>query len=416
MLAQADKRLVLLSAPAGYGKTTLLLDFADAVTAPVAWFNADEDDRDLRSFGEYMLASLRQAFPAAGRATHALLQSTRGSPDPVILAERFTADLSALPDALNLVVDDYHLVDESLEVGRFLAALLTRLPSGVRLILVGRTIPSLTPETLSLLAAQGEIAGLGMNELRFTTDEVRELFEQCFNLHLPEAEVTRLAAETEGWIAGIRLTTHTLWQGLLRDLVANRGKENLYAYLANQVLEQQTPVDPGVPAGHLHPAGDAGRPLRPSAEPHRFRRDPAAAGEPRPLRGAPGGGREPALPLPPALRLLPAGPVGAGTGAPGRPQPRAGAIQEERRPPGPGRSPLLRRPRPRRRGRVIEDHAREVYEAGRLITLTGWLDALPPELLDRRPQLLRLKGKALLDLGKPREALHWLKQVAGSFR
>jgi LuxR family maltose regulon positive regulatory protein len=117
LLAQADKRLLLLSAPAGYGKTTLLVDFAEAAAAPVAWFSADEDDRDLRSFAEYLLAAIRQTFPTAGQATHGLLQTNRGNPDPAILAERLAADLSALPDALNIVVDDYHLVDESPLVG-----------------------------------------------------------------------------------------------------------------------------------------------------------------------------------------------------------------------------------------------------------------------------------------------------------
>ncbi len=415
LLAQADKRLVLLSAPAGYGKTSLLLDYAEATAAPVAWFSADEDDRDLRSFGEYLLSAIRHAFPLAGRTTDALLQSTRGAPDPMVLAERLAADLRALPDAVNLVIDDYHLVDQSADVGRFLAALLTRLPPGVRLVLVGRTIPSLTPETLSLLAAQGLVAGIGPAELRFSVDEVRELFEQCFNLHLPETEIQRLAAETEGWIAGIRLTTHTLWQGLLRDVLASRGKENLYTYLANQVLEQQTDdiqsfllstcvlqemeaavcdalLDRTDSADTLRllenrslfvvrtEAGEAPRwryhPLFASFLQHRLAADPAKEAE---LHG------------------------------------RAGDVFSSRGQLDPAVRHYLAASQPEAAARMIERNARQVYEAGHFLTLSGWLDSLPAEVLEQRPHLLRLRGKILVDQGKAQEALGWLNQARRGF-
>ncbi len=415
LLAQADKRLLLLSAPAGYGKTTLLVDFAGTVAAPVAWFSADEDDRDLRSFAEYLLAAIRQTFPTAGQVTHGILQTNRGNPDPAILAERLAADLSALPDALNIVVDDYHLVDDSPLVGRFVATLLQRLPPGVRLILVGRTIPSLTPETLSLLAAQGDVAGLGMDELRFTTDEVRELFEKCFNLHLPDAEVERLARETEGWIAGIRLTTHTIWQGLLRELVASRGKENLYTYLANQVLDQQTPAVQEFLLGtcilqemeaelcnRLLNRSDSTEILRvlenrslfvmrlDDGEGPRFRYHPLFAAF---LQDRLGRNPQELLSL----------------------HERAGAILEERGQVDQAIRHYLAAKAPNSAARVIEVNARKVYEAGRLTTLISWLEALPPELMSSRPQLLRVRGKALLELGRPREALQWLSQSREQF-
>lgn len=415
LLAQADKRLVLLSAPAGYGKTSLLLDYAEATAVPVAWFSADEDDRDLRSFAEYLLAAVRHAFPLAGRTTDALLQATRGAPDPLVLAERLAADLRALPDAVSLVIDDYHLVDQSADVGRFLAALLTRLPPGVRLVLVGRTIPSLTPETLSLLAAQGLVAGIGPAELRFSANEVRDLFEQCFNLHLPEAEIERLAQETEGWIAGIRLTTHTLWQGLLRDVLAARGKENLYTYLANQVLEQQTTdiqdfllgscilnemeaevcdalLDRADSADTLRllenrslfvvrtEAGETPRwryhPLFSSFLQHRLAADPD---------------RQAAL------------------------HRRAGEVFSARGQLDQAVRHYLAASLPTAAAGMIEANARQVYEAGHFLILAGWLDALPGEVLGQRPQLLRLRGKILVDQGKAQEALGWLNQARLGF-
>jgi LuxR family maltose regulon positive regulatory protein len=415
LLAQADKRLLLLSAPAGYGKTTLLVDFAGSAAAPVAWFTADEDDRDLRSFAEYLLAAIRQTFPTAGQVTHGLLQTSRGNPDPAILAERLAADLSVLPDALNIVVDDYHLVDESVLVGRFVATLLQRLPPGVRLILVGRTIPSLTPEALSLLAAQGDIAGLGMDELRFTTDEVRELFEKCFNLHLPEAEVERLARETEGWIAGIRLTTHTIWQGLLRELVASRGKENLYTYLANQVLDQQTqPVQDfllGTCILQEMEADLCNRLLKrtDSAEILRVLENRSLfvmrldAGE------------SPRFRYHPLFAAFLQDRLGRSPGQLLSLHDRAGAILEERGHMDQAIRHYLAAKDPDSAARVIEVNARKVYEAGRLTTLTSWLEALPPALLDSRPQLLRVRGKALLELGRPREALQWIIQSREQF-
>jgi ATP/maltotriose-dependent transcriptional regulator MalT/DNA-binding SARP family transcriptional activator len=236
-----DRKLIIISASAGYGKTSLLIDFAYDTDLPVCWLSVTESDRDLRSFVEYLVASIRQRFPGFGEQTQNFFQQQPTLKDPDALVAILVNELyTQIPDYFVLIIDDYQLIDDSTAVNLFLDSLLQHLPDNTHLIITSRAIPTLTPRGLALLTARQQIAGLGVKDLRFTAQEVQALLEQNYNQHVPVEVAEKLAVESEGWITGILLTTHTLWKGLFRAMIGPGGAgSQVYEYLANEVFDLQ---------------------------------------------------------------------------------------------------------------------------------------------------------------------------------
>lgn len=235
-----ERKLILVSASAGYGKTSLLIDFAHDTSLPVCWYALDANDNDPRIFLEYLLASLRRKFPEFGaRTMHLLSENGAGRDFDMIIGSLVTDIYDDIPEYFVLVLDDYQLVEESESVNRILDSLLRLLPENAHLVLSGRTLP--THLTLTRLAARQEIAGLGMHELKFSASEIRALVKQNYHLELAERDAEDLANKAEGWITGILLTTQSLWKGLLQDWVRVPGSHGqLFNYLASEVFSQQS--------------------------------------------------------------------------------------------------------------------------------------------------------------------------------
>ncbi|MBI3962496.1 MAG: tetratricopeptide repeat protein, partial [Deinococcus sp.] len=211
------------------GKTTLLIDFTRELDSPVAWYVLDRSDRDLRLFIETWVAAVRERFPNFGEPVLERLRA-EGRPDPLALATLMVNALLALPDFLFLVLDDYHEVDESEPVNAFVDALLRLAPENLCLLLVSRTLPDQLD--LLTLVARRQTAGLGTDELRFQTAEV-EAFLELQGLEGFSAQ--ELAEANEGWIAGIVLSTQMGQAGALKA----RGTVAVADYLAQQVFERQ---------------------------------------------------------------------------------------------------------------------------------------------------------------------------------
>jgi LuxR family maltose regulon positive regulatory protein len=232
-------KLILLSAAAGYGKTSLLADFAHNTELPVCWYSMDGNDRDPSVLVEYLVATIRYRFPNFGQRTQALLsggQALSGNLQPVITT-LVNEIYDTIPEYFVLVLDDYHLVADSRPVEDFFDQLLRYLPDNCHIILASRTMPRLP---LLRLAAYREVAGLGSDELRFTGEEIQGLLRQEYNLYLPDGAADELARESEGWITGILLTTQTFWRGMLENLNRARGTpEQVFQYLATEVFSQQ---------------------------------------------------------------------------------------------------------------------------------------------------------------------------------
>jgi LuxR family maltose regulon positive regulatory protein len=235
-----DRKLILVSASAGYGKTSLLVDFAHEADLPVCWYSVDEADCDPKVFLEYLVASIRQQFPDFGpRTESALTIMSKANGQLKTLVSALVNDIHDVPDYFVVIIDDYHFMDESREVNILVDHLLRYLPENCHLIISSRTLPHLT---FSRLIARQESVGLGTAELRFTAAEIQAFLKQAHNLDISAEQAQELARESEGWITAILLTTHTIWQGLVRSMVQARGSGGqMYDYLANDVLGQQPP-------------------------------------------------------------------------------------------------------------------------------------------------------------------------------
>jgi LuxR family transcriptional regulator, maltose regulon positive regulatory protein len=234
------QRLILVCAPAGFGKTGLLADWARRGQRHVAWLSLDTADNDPARFWRHVVAALDRARPGTGEQVSPLL----GPPAPRSFEALITAlinELVAQPgdDEALLLLDDYHLID-SRPVHASLEFLLEHLPSGLRLVLASRADP---PLALARLRAGGQLAELRAADLRFTASEAAELLYGAAGLSLPDATVATLSARTEGWAAGLQLAALSLrGQTDAVRFVATFSGSHRYVldYLAEEVLERQS--------------------------------------------------------------------------------------------------------------------------------------------------------------------------------
>ena len=206
-------RLVLISAPAGFGKTTLLTQWLTSTgraedpgqrgtpqAVRVSWLSLDAADADPEAFLTHLVAALQVASPEVGADALALIDTERGLPVEDMVAS-LVNDLDALAGPTVLALDDYHVIDNP-EVHRAVGLLLDHLPPQVTLALTTRADP---PLPLSRLRARGELLEVRAADLRFTAEEADAFLNQVMGLHLRPAEVAALEARTEGWAAGLQL-------------------------------------------------------------------------------------------------------------------------------------------------------------------------------------------------------------------
>jgi LuxR family transcriptional regulator, maltose regulon positive regulatory protein len=235
--------LMLVCAPAGYGKTVLLSDWARRGRQPVAWLSIDAGDNDPARFWRHAVAALGQDRPGLAERMGSLL----GPPAPSSYEGLVTAlinDLVAQPaaDQALLVLDDYHLIDSE-TVHKSLGFLIEHRPPGLRLVLASRSDP---PLALARLRGRGQLAELRAAELRFTADEAVALLQQGAPVPgatLPETALAALAARTEGWAAGLQLAALSLrGQPDAAGFTAAFTGSHRYVldFLAEEVLERQS--------------------------------------------------------------------------------------------------------------------------------------------------------------------------------
>jgi LuxR family transcriptional regulator, maltose regulon positive regulatory protein len=233
------RRLILVCAPAGSGKTALLADWAPSGHRPMAWLSLDAADNDPVRFWRHTVAALDRARPGIGERVGLLL----GPPAPASFEGLVTAlinDLAAQPDdgEVLLVLDDYHLIDAQ-PVHASLAFLLEHLPPGLHLVLASRADP---PLPLARLRAGGQLAELRAADLRFSAEEAAALLRESAGADLPAGAVAALADRTEGWVAGLQLAALSLaGQADPAGFVAAFSGSHRYVldYLAQEVLDRQ---------------------------------------------------------------------------------------------------------------------------------------------------------------------------------
>jgi LuxR family maltose regulon positive regulatory protein len=234
----APGTLTLLSAPAGYGKTTLLAQWRAATRAPVAWLSLEPEDNEPIRFLTYLIAALQTLDPHLGAPALALLELPQPAEPATVLA-LLANDLIGRPrEDFTLVLDDYHVITAE-PIHRALTHLLEHLPPQMHLIIATRSDP---PLPLARMRAGGQLTELRAAELRFGAAEAGAFLAEVMGLHLSQEEVMTLLTRTEGWIAGLQLAALSL-QGRANasDLLSAFTGSHRFVldYLSEEVLSRQ---------------------------------------------------------------------------------------------------------------------------------------------------------------------------------
>ena len=237
---EAGRKLMLISAPAGFGKTTLLGEWAASRSDEqcVAWVSLDEADNDPARFLSYLVAALQTVEEEIGEGVLSSLHAP-GSPPIEALTGALINELADFPGTLAIVLDDYHLIDSD-HVHEVVAFLLERLPSNVHLVISSRIDP---PLPLARLRARGQIAEINAAELSFAREEAVAFLKDTMGLNLSDEDVTALEERTEGWIAGLQLAAHSMRDrkdipGFVRAFSGSQ--RDVLDFLTEEVLERQS--------------------------------------------------------------------------------------------------------------------------------------------------------------------------------
>jgi LuxR family maltose regulon positive regulatory protein len=232
--------LTLISAPAGYGKSTLASRWVVACDRPSAWVSLEESDNDLQMFLSYVLAAIQTLFPRTEFRTEAILETSQ-MPPAADLARHLLNDLHQISEPFNLVLDDYHRIQRGSPVNDLLDEFLAYPPQGMHLVLLTRQDPSLP---IATMRGRGLLTEIRASDLRFTPDEAAAFMSRMLNVVVDETTATLLEIKTEGWATGLRLAGLYLkgQKELKRSLQQLSGNSRYIAeYLVAEVLSRQHP-------------------------------------------------------------------------------------------------------------------------------------------------------------------------------
>jgi LuxR family transcriptional regulator, maltose regulon positive regulatory protein len=231
-------KLILLSAPPGFGKTTILADWISQRTYPTGWLSLDTKDNDSARFWTYFITALQLLNSDIGNLASLWLHSSQTMPIETILTALLN-DLASFPHNLIMVLDDYHSIDLP-SIHQELAFLLEHMPENFHLILTCRSDP---PLPLAQLRARNELKEIRSDDLRFTTGETRLFLSKAMELDLSDEQIASLEARTEGWIVGLQLAAismrgHTDGESFINSFTGSH--RFVLDYLLDQILQRQT--------------------------------------------------------------------------------------------------------------------------------------------------------------------------------
>ncbi|MDR3573954.1 MAG: tetratricopeptide repeat protein [Anaerolineaceae bacterium] len=237
-----DNKLIIVAAPAGYGKTSLLIDFVNKFEWPVCWYALDPLDRDPQRFLSHFIAALNLRFPQFGQSSLSALNNM--SQDRLNLDQMVSTIINDAYDHIRehfiIVLDDYHLLDESKPVNHFISRFVQDIDENCHVVVTSRTL--LTLPDLPLLVARSQVGGLSFEELAFQPPEVQGLLLQNYHMTITDEAAAQMAQQTEGWITGLLLSAQANGNEMGdRTRVAKVSGIGLYDYLAQQVFDQQSP-------------------------------------------------------------------------------------------------------------------------------------------------------------------------------
>ena len=235
-----DIRLTIIAAPAGYGKTALLVDFAHQSQYPVCWQSIDPLDQNIIRFLNHFISAIQKRFPAFG--TDSISALADANDETINVDATCTAIVNDLFEHVLehfvLIMDDYHLLGSNPKTEQFISRFISTVDENCHLFIASRAL--LTLPDMPLLVAQSQVGGLSYEELIFTGDEIQSLFKQNYQLDLSDEAINDLLAQTEGWITGLVLATQMFGQETAPQSRIRRVTGiSLYDYLSDQVFMRQ---------------------------------------------------------------------------------------------------------------------------------------------------------------------------------
>lgn len=237
MQSGAWRPITLVSAPAGFGKSTLVGELVRQADRPTAWLSLDADDSDPSRFLSYLAAAIRGISPEVDEGSpDDLYSSSSSSPDALLSG--LINQIAALPDELTLVLDDYHVIS-NMEVHNLVDFLLNNVPPQMHIVIISRADP---PLPLSRLRAQGRMTEIRVADLRFSRDEARQFLQDMMGIDLPEDQIDVLEERTEGWIAGLQMAALSMKgaEDVSGFVAAFAGDDrHILDFLGDEVLEHQ---------------------------------------------------------------------------------------------------------------------------------------------------------------------------------
>ena len=244
LLERLDQRrqrpLTLVTAPAGYGKSTLVSCWLESCDLPAAWLSLDETDNDLHLFLSYFLAAVQKVSPAAGKEIQPILNAPQ-LPPLSVLAGILINELDQIEQPFILTLDDYHAIHNK-AIHDLLIEILKHPPRAMHLVLAGRVDP---PLPLASLRARGEMTEIRVQDLRFSLEETAEYLQKMICMTIEDNILSLFVEKSEGWITGLRLAALSLrYTDDLKRAVADLPDANRYIldYFVEEILTQQPPA------------------------------------------------------------------------------------------------------------------------------------------------------------------------------
>ena len=243
LLNLLEYKLILITAPAGYGKTALLVDFAHRVEMPACWYTINQHDQEFQCFLAHFTSALLRVFPGFAQQARQYtdLQSAT-CPGPEEAAIVIINELhQRVAEHFTFTLDDFHLVCDHPQIARFVSHFAQHVSDHCHLFIATRRQPDL-PD-LALMAARSQVGGLALESLLFTAPEVQLLVLSKYGVHLSDRAAEELARQTEGWITALLLADATAWQGKIDIHRADRATGiSLACYWDHFLLSMPAPV------------------------------------------------------------------------------------------------------------------------------------------------------------------------------